>query len=579
MKNYLFALFLFLVCGLHAQFPAFDYAFSYGGNSGASKVIHDDAGNYLVFGTFSGDLDLDPSDGALFVTSAGSEDVFVAAHSAAGDFIWGNSYGGVDYELLTDVKRADDGSIYLTGVFEGQATEWGNESHSSNGDVDCFVVKLDPLGSVVWSFTIGGILSDGAAALELSDNGNILLWGQFSDQVDFDPSENNSILTTDPLGGGQDLFVASYTSQGEFSFVKRMTGSAYREAKATVKFPDGSFLLTGVFSGTLDVDPSEDSEEILSAGGSLDAFLARISDTGTLLWSGQLRGVPEDESALPRVTVHDMAAGDQGEVYLSGEFDHTVDFDPGNEEELLTEDNPDTDFFPGDGFIMKLNQDLGFEWVRYINAFQSSSTIAVDNGGNPMISGNFHGQDVDLNTDEGAELLVSTGDFIFTDFHAYIINLSQNGDFISGSSIGQEELRTVINAISIAPSGQIATAGTFNLTVDFDPGEGVFELTAEDDLNDAFLLSLQGEPLSTTLEPSSTRAKVYPNPSTGLVHIELLENEFIVSVRLRDAMHRLLFFQSVNAATVDVSSLPSGIYFLHIETSAGVVVKKVVKAD
>ncbi|MEM9053498.1 MAG: T9SS type A sorting domain-containing protein [Bacteroidota bacterium] len=569
MKNLLLLLFAATSFLAPAQLPTFEYAFSFGGDSRGEKILHSPNGNYLVVGEYNGTLDLDPSASEFSKTSIGSQDIFISAHAANGDFLWGDSYGSLGYDDLIDARIANDGSIYIVAVFEG-FIQWGGGTYSSNGSLDIAIAKLSANGEVEWVKIIGGDDTDFVSSFEITDEGNLLLWGQFLSTVDFDLSEQGTFnLSSDGEGFGQgDLFLASYSADGDFQFAKSTSGDGFIESMEIVKMPDNKFLLSAGFNESIDIDLNSSSEELLTTDNSFDVFLAQIDEQGNLLWSGQLEGSSEFENDGGRCILHSISVSNAGEVYISGAFDHTVDFDPSEGVFEYTEEEPGTDFFPGDGFLMKLGESLDFEWMKYINGYMQGSTTVVENNGNILMSGTFHGIDVDINTDENEEQLVSTGDFIYADFQSLLISLDPEGNFLAGETIGAENLRTGIHDISIAPDGQTVMTGSFDLTVDFDFGDGTFELSAEDDLKDAFVLSVDGDPLvlSTHSAKDGSKGFVYPNPAIGFFKLQL-DNHSLKEVRLTDLNGRTIKYWQQARGEYRIEDLPSGIYLIHWQGS------------
>ena len=82
--------------------------------------------------------------------------------------------------------------------------------------------------------------------------------------------------------------------------------------------------------------------------------------------------------------------------------------------------------------------------------------------------------------------------------------------------------------------------------------------------------------LAITSPSLQTTVNVYPNPAKDYIYIDLPE-EKIKSVSLYNVLGVLLKEQKSNAASVDISSLPQGMYLLSIETEEKVITKKIVK--
>ena len=69
---------------------------------------------------------------------------------------------------------------------------------------------------------------------------------------------------------------------------------------------------------------------------------------------------------------------------------------------------------------------------------------------------------------------------------------------------------------------------------------------------------------------------IYPNPAKDYIYIDFPE-EKIKSIKLYNLLGVLLKEQKSNKTSVDISSLPQGIYLLSIETDETVIAKKIVK--
>ena len=159
-------------------------------------------------------------------------------------------------------------------------------------------------------------------------------------------------------------------------------------------------------------------------------------------------------------------------------------------------------------------------------------------------------------------------------------------------------------------SNTLLAIGNFGVTsqslvVDF-PSDGMwYDLYSSDSLDYA------GSPVTFSLEPGEYRlyanqdfgciyfvntlldesaVSVFPNPTKGLINIVPTIDLQIESISLFDAAGRRMLFSEEQSSDyqmnstrqdqlLDVRYLPKGVYFLHLKTSAGIAVKKVVKAN
>jgi len=70
---------------------------------------------------------------------------------------------------------------------------------------------------------------------------------------------------------------------------------------------------------------------------------------------------------------------------------------------------------------------------------------------------------------------------------------------------------------------------------------------------------------------------LYPNPVDQVIDIKLQNNNQIKSISLFDALGRQIFKKEGAINELNISQLPSGVFFLQIQTNEGIAVKKVIK--
>jgi hypothetical protein len=94
--------------------------------------------------------------------------------------IFSTYLGGIGEDTIRDLATDSSGNIYVTG---GTAsinfpTTAGAFDRGLNGNMDVFVAKLSPTGSLIWSTVIGGPNYDRAYAIEIDPNGNLIVSGR-----------------------------------------------------------------------------------------------------------------------------------------------------------------------------------------------------------------------------------------------------------------------------------------------------------------------------------------------------------------------------------------------------------------
>jgi uncharacterized repeat protein (TIGR01451 family) len=157
----------------------------------------------------------------------------------------------------------------------------------------------------------------------------------------------------------------------------------------------------------------------------------------------------------------------QGNVYTTGSFQDTVDFDPGpGVFNLISSGTADI-------FIQKTDDNGNLIWAKNIGGadYDIGYDITTDNNGYLYITGNY-GQTVDFDPGPGIAYLTSGGSF-----DAFTLKLDTAGNFIWANKIGDPSTDEG-NAIVIDNDGNLITVGTFGGNSDFDPGPGTYYLDA-----------------------------------------------------------------------------------------------------
>ena len=173
-----------------------------------------------------------------------------------------------------------------------------------------------------------------------------------------------------------------------------------------------------------------------------------------------------------------MAVDASGNVYTTGFFNGTVDFDPGPGIFNLT------GVISGDDrsiYISKLNTSGNFIWAKkigeigpadFINDYPPQySSIALDAAGNVYTTGPFS-RAVDFDPGVGVVNLVPWGDQ-----DVFVTKLDAAGTFVWAKQMGGNGTANS-SSIAIDITGNVYIEGAFKGTIDFDPGPGVSNLTS-----------------------------------------------------------------------------------------------------
>ncbi|MDI1450195.1 SBBP repeat-containing protein [Polyangium sp. 6x1] len=150
------------------------------GNQIGNGVTVDGAGNVIVTGAAAGTVDYGGGD----LTSAGSNDIFVAKYAGTGVFQWAKVFGDTGDQTGFAVATDAQNNVVLAGRMTGSVNFGGASPIASLGGNDAFVAKLDALGAHVWSRRGGDNLEQQCRAVAVDGSGSVIVGGRFQGTLD-----------------------------------------------------------------------------------------------------------------------------------------------------------------------------------------------------------------------------------------------------------------------------------------------------------------------------------------------------------------------------------------------------------
>jgi len=352
--------------------PSLEWS-SYLGGSGEDQgygIAVDSAGNcYLTGCTKSSDF---PTAGGFDSSYGGGTnwgDAYVAMVTASGTLAWSSYIGGAGDDYGNGIAVDAAGNCYLTGAtYSLDFPTVGGFDTSLGGAEDAFVAKVTASGTLAWSSYLGGSEnSDWGLGIAVDAAGNCYLTGctwssDFPTASGFDTS----------LGGFCDAYVAQVTTSGTFVWGSYLGGSSYDYGNGIAVDGAGNSYLTGETDSS--DFPTTGGFDMGGGGWPGDAFLAKVTASGTLAWSSCLGGSDTDVGTR-------IAVDGAGNCYLSG-WTSSSDFP--------TSGGFDTSHGgQNDAFVAKVTASGTLAWSSYLGSSGNdvSDGIAVDGAGNCYVTG------------------------------------------------------------------------------------------------------------------------------------------------------------------------------------------------
>jgi len=424
----------------------------------ATGVATDAAGNAYVAGYFSGSVDFDAGSGATVRSASGPYDISVASYALDGSFRWVYTIGGSGADAPFRIVVAPDGSTYVTGSVTAGAICNGHVL-PNGGDQDILLMRLSSAGTCTWAIAVGSTGDDEGHDLAIDANGDLLVTGQFSGTVDFDPGSGLTPLTS---RGGSDGFVARYGADGTFKSVVQLGGPGDDAGNAIATRADGDVIVGGTFSGTASFGSGLAPQLLTSAGG-LDFFLARLAPTLGLEWAVRGGGGGND-----LINSGGIIAAADGTTYVTGTFSTLATLgSTGATQAILSQGDADVFLasYDGGGGLGGLLRTFGGAGTEGVSGFARDAT------GNFYLTGSFQ-QSVDFDPGAGAHVLTALSSTGAAD--GYLLSLTPTGDFRwvnpFSASVAGDTHYAIASGVALAADGSLWTVGRFFGLVDFDPG-------------------------------------------------------------------------------------------------------------
>jgi hypothetical protein len=166
-----------------------------------------------------------------------------------------------------------------------------------------------------------------------------------------------------------------------------------------------------------------------------------------------------------------------GDSYVAGWYTGTVDFDPSPTAALpfTTVGAQGGDGTDHDLFVAKYDPAGALLWAHSFGSAGAdiARALAVDQAGNVVVTGSFMGT-IDFDPDPGhvANLQATSG---FGNI--FVLKLDAGGNFVWADALTGVRGTGFANGVAVDDAGNAYVTGSFEGTIDFDPGTGVAERT------------------------------------------------------------------------------------------------------
>lgn len=527
--------------------PGWSWIASAGGSSYdyGKDICTDINGNIYTTGYFNESITF----GNTTLTTQGFEDVFLVKYNSQGDVIWAISFGGTSSDYSSKIDSDASGNIMITGYFKSESISFGaitlTNPNVGNDARTFFVAKINSEGNVLWASTA---LSDSNCTgndVESDNDGNIIVTGSFDG--------NSTTFGTITLNNTQwiysDIFIVKYSASGDVLWAQSFGGTNEDGATGLATDNNGNINLIGIF-----MSPSITfgTTSFTNTGG-YDYFIVQFNSSGGINW---LRNAPGDGNDFGR----GIATDNNDNIFVTGTFAGTsITF------ELTT--------LPGNGwdniFILKYNSGGNIEWVHSTlgDENEEAYALAVDNDGSVLVTGEFYSNPITFGT---YSLTNTSPDYS----DIFITKINPEGVVAWAISAGGNDDEYGLG-ISTTSNGNSYITGSFVSPVIYFGTASLVNTSSTGSSTDYFIAKLSSTTgiVYGTFERSFS---IYPNPAKDFLQIKTTTNANIEIINL--AGQSILKKEiSTDNATVDISILAPGFYFVKFVTEEGIMLIKMIK--
>lgn len=186
-------------------------------------------GGYIVAGYTTS------KDGDVTGFHGGSADSWIVKLDANGNKLWQKTLGGTCTQTANSIKQTTDGGYIVAGY---TCSNDGDVTGLHAGSIDCWVIKLDTKGNILWQKTLGGSGHEFGQSIQQSKDGGFIIAG--------DGGSNDGDMAGS-IGG---IWIVKLDANGNKLWHRRLGGTAGEliNTGGMQQTTDGGYVVAGTTS-------------------------------------------------------------------------------------------------------------------------------------------------------------------------------------------------------------------------------------------------------------------------------------------------------------------------------------------
>lgn len=507
-------LFLFIFKStLLAQYQI-EWAYNFGGtgNEIANSVALSEDGGYVIAGyTLSNDNDIS--------NNRGEEDLWIIKLDSIGNLVWEKTYGGSGRDRANAIQSTTDGGYIIAGSSES----FDGDVSGNFGSRDCWVIKIDSDGNLLWENSYGSGSLDVANYVIQDHNEDFVIVGIISS------------INPIPIGFF-DFYIVKIDPNGDIIWEKNYGGSRSEFARHIQQTDDKGYIITGS-SSSFDKDVSNNY-------GNSDYWIIKIDEQGNLIWEKNLGGSFTDRA------YHGFVTNDGGFV--------AVGFSASKDSGDIT-----NHFGRQDCWVTKLNTDGVLEWQKKYGGTGTDIIFSAQQNDDNTYSfvGRSTSSDNDVTNNNG-------------DNDIWIFKTDTQGNLINQQNFGGNKDDVARDFKIINDTDYILVGESMSNNGDVKNNYGG---------NDFWVIKLTEQAVSTNQSLMvAPDILISPNPSNDVFEISVdhTTNSYRnKSIKVQNQLGQIVYDKNLQnfSEEIDLSNYPAGVYYVTIRLGVYKSTRKIIK--
>jgi hypothetical protein len=542
-----------------------------------SDFITDKYGNFYIIVNFTSDT-LFFNNGKYFIKekingSSWNYNIFLAKYNSDSKLIWAEKIDGGELVYANCISLDSLGNIYIGGRFGSDTLNFNNNISITNknlGFYNAFFAKYNNDGLCQWAESINGYSQIEISGIEIDSHNDLIVAGQFNS---YTATFNNGFKLNNYGIWGEcyDGFIAKYSNNGLCKGVQQIKGNGSDYIERLKLDKNDNIYIEGSFDSDTIIFNKELYFRSKLGQYFFENFKATYNTNGDCLWA------EKKETELNYILDNDSNA------YYFGSFKgDSIKFK--NTKPIY---NSSSSTNSSDAVLYKFNKTGDLLWVETINGYRNESitNITFDNENNLYLAGTVNSAKIYFNNGISLYNSLYFEDNLFEEKLGFIAKYDKNGQ-CQWAELIQGYGNNLVNNIILSNDNSIIIYGNYySKDIKFNNNKKLINANNVDKRNDIYIAKYS-QKVSSVADKYQSNIILSPNPANDFITINIQPSEglepsegYVVQIfnTLGIEVGQSSMIDDKNR--IDISHLPTGIYFIRIPGSNGAcsIVEKFVK--